>query len=198
MFMKKKTVIIVLASGCVLLVLCAIVAAVAFYSIVGFSHSSTTDEDDYTFDDITWGPSTEESLDEDEEESEDESTTPEEDTEIPQTATISGSVSYPSEYIPDTMTVCAENAFTYEEYCSESLIEDDSYVYGYGYALTVPAGSYYVYAVVPDLDPEYKAYYDEYVTCGMSIECDSHLPIMVTVLAGQEATEVDPMDWYAP
>lgn len=112
------------------------------------------------------------------------------------TAYIEGSVGYPSDYIPDSLEVCAENIRTFEEYCTSTFISDTTYSTGFGYILTVPAGTYYVYAVNPDMDPDYRAYYSEFVTCGLSVECDSHDPIRISLLPGQTKTEIDPTDWY--
>ena len=197
--MNKKTIIIVALGGCVAFLLCAIAVAVGIFLFSGRSYLSFIDiVDDRSSSEIEIEDKVNDIAEEILEEIEDEIEEEEQEEEIIENATISGSVSYPSEYIPETMIVCAENNLTAEEYCSEGLIEDNSYMYGYGYELSVPAGAYYVYAIVPDFDPNYKAYYNEYVTCGLSVECESHDPILVTLLPGQSATEIDPMDWYAP
>lgn len=64
----------------------------------------------------------------------------------------------------------------------------------------VPAGKYYVYAYIPGggggYDADYRAYYDKFVTCGMSVSCTSHKWIVVTVKAGKTTSKVDPQDWY--
>lgn len=111
-----------------------------------------------------------------------------------ETGSISGSVGYPSEFIPEDMIVCAENLDTDVEYCEE-IIEGDEYTYNLGYVVEVPYGEYNVYAKLSDDD--YKAYYSEFVPCGMSVDCPSHDPITVTVDAdSSEITEIDPIDWY--
>ncbi len=115
---------------------------------------------------------------------------------VEELATITGSLSFPSEFLPEHMTVCADNVSTAEEICTDEHLEDDSFLYGFGYLLNVPAGSYYVYAYDPDGDNSYKAYYSEFVTCGLSVDCTSHEAILVTVLSGETAENVDPGDWY--
>jgi hypothetical protein len=60
--------------------------------------------------------------------------------------------------------------------------------------LELDPGSYYVYAQLPG-DP-YKAYYDEFVTCGLKFGCPSHKPIEVVVKAGVNLTAINPHDWY--
>jgi hypothetical protein len=63
------------------------------------------------------------------------------------------------------------------------------------YRLSLPAGTYYVYAATNDL-PGYKAYYTKFVTCGLSIKCPSHVKIAVHIKAGATTTRIDPDDWY--
>jgi len=108
--------------------------------------------------------------------------------------TIEGSLSFPSEGIPEDLQVCAQNQDTKELYCTNEHIQDSKYTYGFGYTLDVPAGIYLVYASVPNMD--YKAYYSEFVTCGLSVDCSSHETIPVEVKAGETTSDVDPQDWY--
>ncbi|MBZ9569406.1 hypothetical protein KJA16_00605 [Patescibacteria group bacterium] len=118
--------------------------------------------------------------------------TPKEETRF---GTIEGSLSYPSEFIPPDMKVCAENVETEELYCTEEHIKDSKYTYGEGYKVEVPAGNYYVSATT-EMIKGYKAYYSEFVTCGFNPDCLSHEPVLVTVEAGQTITSIDPQDWY--
>lgn len=107
---------------------------------------------------------------------------------------ITGSISFPSEVIPDNVEVCAKNTLTDVEYCTKDRIESPKYTYGVGYILEVPVGSYLVYSQGEgDL---YKAYYSEFVTCGLKATCLSHEPIAVSISAGQIVENVDPGDWY--
>ncbi len=115
--------------------------------------------------------------------------------------TIEGSLSYPSEFIPE-MEVCAENIETEEEFCTYEQIEDQKYIYGYGYKIEVPEGNYQVFARLTDVAEDdayadYKAYYSDFVTCGLEYDCPSHNPITVEVSAGETVAGVDPHDWYA-
>lgn len=115
---------------------------------------------------------------------------------VPNTATtgsITGSISFPSEGIP-AMEVCAEDSVTAKTYCTDEMLEDAQYQNGMGYRLDVPAGQYTVYAKLPN--DSYKAYYNEFVTCGLSVDCPSHKAIMVKVTAGNATSKVDPQDWY--
>lgn len=118
---------------------------------------------------------------------------------------IEGSLSYPSEVMPQDMAVCAENKVTKEKYCSNKHITDDKYQYGEGYKIEVPEGIYTVYAYLPETSKygakehkgDYKAYYSEFVTCGAKAGCPSHQPIEVSVKNGETKDSVDPGDWYS-
>lgn len=120
-------------------------------------------------------------------------------------AVIEGSLSYPSEYIPADMKVCAQDLSTQvspnklvfsKEYCTSKHIKDKKYKNGQGYKLEVPgSGSYYVYAAT-SVQSGYKAYYSEYVVCGLKASCRSHAPIGVKINPGQTMTGIDPGDWY--
>lgn len=106
---------------------------------------------------------------------------------------IKGSLGYPSEYIPE-MKVYAQNLNTDITYSVATSTNQQQY------QLEVPAGSYYVYAMLVDAGEtsfeSYRAYYSEFVTCGMSVDCDSHDPITVTVASSETKTGIDPIDWY--
>lgn len=112
---------------------------------------------------------------------------------------IEGSLSYPSEMIPEDLIVCAETLDKSVTFCTNEHLADENgqYTYGFGYQIEVPAGEYYVFAYL-DNDPGTRAYYSEFVTCGLMAECPSHEPIEVAVSAGETVKEIDPHDWYAP
>lgn len=101
--------------------------------------------------------------------------------------TIQGTLSYPSEGIPDNMQVCAETLHQAQIKC----VQGQNSVY----SLEVDPGTYFVYAYLPD-NPTLKAYYSEFVTCGLMAECPSHAPIEVIVAAGDNILDIDPADWY--
>lgn len=117
--------------------------------------------------------------------------------------TITGELSYPSDYIPPDIHVCAEDVATAENHCTGKHIAgpNDATLY----ELSVPAGDYRVYAKLTDPEsyagygPDYRAYYSELVVCGLDAErCTSHTPVVVTVAAGERVEKIDPIDWYAP
>lgn len=116
-------------------------------------------------------------------------------TEGSNTGIIEGSLGYPSENIPSEMMICAENIFTSESFCTNKHIKGPKYIFQRGFKLSVPEGQYFVYAKIPESD--YKAYYSDFITCGLKDSCRSHDPIIVEVKKGQTVMGVDPYDWYA-
>lgn len=113
--------------------------------------------------------------------------------ETTETGTITGSLSFPSEVMPP-MVICAETTDSEEEFCTEEILTDDIYTNGSGYELNVPTGEYHVYASLPN-DP-YRAYYSEFVVCGLTVDCPSHEPIAVNIEPGEIIEGIDPQDWY--
>src|SRR3989344_8820188 len=111
-----------------------------------------------------------------------------------QLGTIEGSLSFPSSGIPDTLEICAENSQAQELVCTGEIQKSDDYTYGFGYQLELPPGEYPVYARLPN-DP-YRAYYSDFVLCGLNASCPSHKPVIVTVVANMTVAHVDPQDWY--
>jgi hypothetical protein len=117
-------------------------------------------------------------------------------------ATITGSLSYPTDAGLPKMIVCAEAVNAATIHCTDKRIPNRRSG-KMTYKLTVPAGTYYVFATVVNGETlgegfqGYKAYYSEFVTCGLSVNCPSHAPIKVTLRAGQTSANIDPGDWYA-
>lgn len=116
-------------------------------------------------------------------------------TEVDELGFIQGSLSFPSETIPSNMVVCAEDVNTLETTCTDTHIVGEQFTYREGYSLSVKPGVYQVYAYLPE-DPDRRAYYNEFVVCGLSVECQSHEAIDIVVSAGETITDVDPQDWY--
>lgn len=118
------------------------------------------------------------------------------------TAVITGALSYPSDFDFPEMIVCAEAVNSKRIHCTEKRIRNRRNG-KFTYKLRVPAGDYYVFAIIVNSEEPvddvrgYKAYYSEFVTCGLSVDCPSHAPIKVSVRAGQTLTGINPGDWYA-
>ncbi len=125
------------------------------------------------------------------------SPTPEATTEpTPATGTITGKLSYPSEFIPAQHVVAFQVG------------SDDWYdvttVEGQGdYVITgLPVGSYVVVAYLADAATAEEslnasAGYTQAVPCGLSVDCNDHALIEVQVDAGSTVDGVNPQDWYA-
>ncbi len=126
--------------------------------------------------------------------------TPEVKTPVVTNGSIGGALGYPSEVIPEDIKVCALNIETTKETCTSEHIKDAKFSTGTGYLVSVTPGDYYVYAehagMTDNKGDVYKAYYSEFVTCGLNANCTSHEPIKVTVASGQNIEKIDPQDWY--
>jgi len=109
----------------------------------------------------------------------------------PEAGKIAGSLSYPSDYLPDDLEVCAEDTTSGEVTCKGGF-KDNSY------AMELPVGIYHVWARTDDYEAGYRAYYNEAVRCGLDVTCADRSAIDVAVKAGETVTGVDPADWYAP
>lgn len=109
--------------------------------------------------------------------------------------TISGSLTYPSESIPDDLIIYALNLDTQKEYFTKDHIKGSEYQYEVGYRVSVPEGKYHVYGVLSS-DPQTKAYYNEFVKCGLTVDCKDYSKLEVKVDAGKETSDVTVGDWY--
>jgi hypothetical protein len=117
----------------------------------------------------------------------------------PTKGTISGNVGYPAGTAP-AQTVCAVSVSNSSlKYCVDFPGGNSL-----AYTLSVPAGTYYVYASLKtaqgDFTTSYKAYYNKYVTCQTEGNCamglhTQYVPVAVT--AGGSSTGINPTDWYA-
>jgi hypothetical protein len=107
----------------------------------------------------------------------------------PATGTITGSLSFPSDYLPEDLQVCARDVASGEQYC-------DAEKSGTAYRLELAAGRYTVWSQTGDA-PGTQAFYSRFITCGQSVDCADHSPVTVEVGAGQTVEGIDPGDWYA-
>ena len=107
---------------------------------------------------------------------------------------ITGSLSYPSESLPENMTICAFNTITKTQYCTNKHPSDSRYKYGKGYKLVVPPGDYYLYYKLDPNEKAIDALYGEIVNkLGYS---DTIKPFLVRIREGITYTpKVDPDGW---
>ncbi len=122
-----------------------------------------------------------------------------------QTGKISGKLTYPGEGIPTDLVLCVTVTSLYAEptYCSNdkpSRLSAAKIAFrlnyrGASYTVTLPAASYYIYAKTSEMRGV-KAYYDDFIKCGMSVECTSKTPIVVKVKAGQTRSGITVGDFW--
>lgn len=113
----------------------------------------------------------------------------------PATGSISGALSYPSEFIPPQRVV-ATNIFTGENYYVDTELNQSEYTIE-----DVPPGTYHVIAYILNEDgttEDFAGGYTEMVPCGYSTDCNDHSLLDVVVLPGEETVNIDPGDWYGP
>lgn len=108
----------------------------------------------------------------------------------PDTGSISGSLGYPSSFIPELVIVAFNS--TGEWYYTATVAGATEYqIYG------LPPGVYTVVAYVPGDTRDWGGGYTAAVLCGLSVDCTDHGLIPITVAAGQLASGIDLKDWYA-
>lgn len=122
-----------------------------------------------------------------------------------QSGKISGKLTYPGEGIPTDLVLCVTVTSLYAEptYCSDdssSRLTAAKIAFrvnrrGATYTVTLPAASYYIYAKTGEMRG-HKAYYNDFVKCGMSVDCTSKTPIVVKVKAGQTRTGITVGDFW--
>lgn len=114
------------------------------------------------------------------------------------TGTIEGSLAYPSESIPNSTIIYAVNIESGKEYSVK--YSDISTVSMGKYKIEVPAGDYYVYSVVPEFNDmnnvQHKAYYNQFILCGMSVECTDTSKIAIKVNSGDTVSNITVGDWW--
>ena len=108
----------------------------------------------------------------------------------PETGYIAGLLSYPAEYLPADIKVCAINLSSNMKYCTTR-----KNIKGLKYKMKLPVGEYNVYAESKQ-DNYAPAYYTDAVLCGLTVDCPSHKIITVKVEAGKTTKGVNPGDWY--
>ncbi len=106
---------------------------------------------------------------------------------------ISGKLTYPSDGIPRDLVLCVKflDVANTPVYCSNNSrtrlssasISFSLNISRASYVVNLPSGSYQIYATTSAM-PGVKAYYDEFIKCGMNVNCTSKRPITVKVKPG--------------
>ena len=110
--------------------------------------------------------------------------------------TISGKLAWPGESIPP-MKICAQRLNHKAITCMKLTAKN---YHQAKYQWKLPVGKYYIFAHVLNkqavITPQYRAYYSEFVTCGIKASCRSHKPIPVIVQHHKQLKNINPIDWY--
>jgi hypothetical protein len=113
---------------------------------------------------------------------------------------IEGTTTYPGEYIPPQV-VCAEPVSGGQGVCVDAPAGDNEQL-SPPWSIEVPPGEYYISARLEDPSElgselgDYRAYYTQYVLCGMDISCTDHSKVSVTVTSDRTTSDITPYDWY--
>jgi len=105
------------------------------------------------------------------------------------TGSITGALSYPSEFIPPLRVfayqVGTENYFYVDTAENQPTYQIDN----------LPTGYYRIVAYI--LNGKLAGGYTQAVPCGLGANCTNHELLEVPVNIGETATGIDPADWYA-
>jgi hypothetical protein len=107
---------------------------------------------------------------------------------LPTVGSITGTLSYPSEFLPGLLIIAYRSGTT--EYYSISTLDSQ----GTYQMDNLPSGTYHVVAYYQSL----SAGFSQAVPCGLRVDCTDHNLIDVVVMAGNVTMGVNPTDWYAP
>jgi hypothetical protein len=114
--------------------------------------------------------------------------------ESPKVGFVKGQLSYPSEGLIG-VNACAQNLNTGEVYCTERVNSSNQQ----NYQLDIPEGEYEIFSTSNNLKKT-RAYYDEHVECGLTVECSTKNPspktIVIKVKNGESVTGINPSNWY--
>jgi LysM repeat protein len=102
---------------------------------------------------------------------------------------ISGKIGYPSERIPALKIIAFRMDTNEPMYFSMQTKENQA-----SFLLQVDPGIYHVVAYYQDL----AGGYTQAVLCGLTVNCNDHSLVPVTVKTNRTVRRVDLLDWYAP
>jgi hypothetical protein len=111
-------------------------------------------------------------------------------TATPEPGSISGTLSYPSSFIPPLHVVAFRVDGQYYRYVDTMQNQSTYQITG------LAPGVYHVVAYI--MDGSYAGGYTQVVPCGLLASCTDHSLIDVTVESGKDTPNIDPGDWYAP
>lgn len=111
-----------------------------------------------------------------------------------QAGTISGTLDYPSDGVPNLLVYAINTDNPDRFYTTRTESGETNFT-----IIGVTPGDYYIVAYLEDApDAGLVGGYTAAVACGLTVECTDHTLIPVSVAAGETTTGVDVRDWYAP
>lgn len=116
--------------------------------------------------------------------------------------TIIGKIMYPSSGIPNKIKVFAEDTKTSKTYEATVTFSDPAKDVSATatYTISIPAGSYYVYGTQSGFNDQngntWKAYYNQFVICGLAASCKDTTKVAVNVTAAKTTENITIGDWY--
>lgn len=121
---------------------------------------------------------------------------------VTENGTVLGKIMYPASGIPTKIKVFAEDTTSGKTYEATVTFSDPTKdVSGTAtYTVSIPAGSYYVYGTLAGFNDQngslWKAYYNQYVICGMAASCTDTTKVVVNVAAAKTVESITIGDWY--
>lgn len=121
---------------------------------------------------------------------------------VAENGTISGKIMYPSSGIPTKTKIFAEDTKTGKVYEATVTFAETTtdMAPSATYTVSVPAGSYYMYGTIADFNDQngtpWKAYYNQFVVCGMAATCKDVTKVVLNVEAGGKVVNITIGDWY--
>lgn len=122
-----------------------------------------------------------------------------------QSGQITGRLTYPGEGIPPNLVLCitTSGAANKATYCSNSRVSTLRAARinfkverrRATYQITLPPGAYLLYATTREMNG-HKAYYNEFIKCGMKSSCRSQKPLVLTVRAGKTIKGITVGDFW--
>lgn len=123
-------------------------------------------------------------------------------TAVTENGTVTGKIMYPSSGIPTKIKVFAQDTKTnktYEATVTFAPTTSDMSASA-TYSVSVPAGSYYIYGTLADFNDQngtpWKAYYNQFVICGLAASCKDDTKVVVNVEAAGKVENITIGDWY--
>lgn len=123
-------------------------------------------------------------------------------TTVTENGTVIGKIMYPSSGIPNNIKVFAEDTKTGKTYEATVTFSDPTKDMSATatYSVSIPSGSYYIYGTLAGFNDQngspWKAYYNQYVICGLAASCQDTTKVVVTVEEAKTVENITIGDWY--